>query len=328
MTTVAVLGMGLIGTSLAMALRAAEGERALLGDLTVVGYDQDPRATADARGRLAIDREARTLQDAVKGAHLVVLAVPVQATRDLLQQLVPHLAHEAVVTDVASTKAAVMQWAAELLPRNVDFIGGHPMAGKEQSGGRAADADLFTDAVYCMVTPPTARPQSAQLVDAMIRQVGGKPYYIEAEEHDAYVGAVSHLPFILSTALVEATSTSPAWKEMTMLAATGYRDISRLASGDVAMHRDIAMTNQAALLRWIDAATEQLIAIREMIARGDAAQTEAWFAHAREAREAWLASRPNMRPGEDAFESLSNVTVERPSLFFGKLGRPRPPRQQ
>ncbi|HEU4323238.1 MAG TPA: prephenate dehydrogenase/arogenate dehydrogenase family protein [Roseiflexaceae bacterium] len=318
---VAIIGMGLIGVSLGMALREADERSAPLGKTTVVGYDRDPRATSDARGRLAIDREARTLKDAVEGADLVVLAVPVQAIRAVMAEIAPLLANNAVVTDVASTKQDVMAWALELLPQTVDFIGGHPMAGKEQSGPQAADHKLFHDAIYCLTSTPRARQDALDTVEALVRQVKAKPYHIDPAEHDAYVAGVSHLPFVLSAALVEATSRSPAWKEMAPLAATGYRDISRLASGSVEMHRDICLTNREGIARWIDETVEVLLELRGQLEAGDSAAVQALFERARATREQWLESRPNMRPGEEFFENVNNV--ERPGLF----GRIRPPKR-
>src|SRR6185436_1754845 len=135
---ITIIGMGLIGTSLGMALRSADEREAPLGQIYVTGYDKNNRATSDARGRLAIDREARNLGEALREAQLVVVAVPVQAVREVFAAIAPVLPHGAVVTDVASAKSQVVAWARELLPGTVEFIGGHPMAGSEQSGAFAA----------------------------------------------------------------------------------------------------------------------------------------------------------------------------------------------
>jgi prephenate dehydrogenase len=313
--------MGLIGTSLGMALRSANEKDSPLGQISVTGYDKNKRATSDARGRLAIDREARNLGEALREAQLVVVAVPVQAVREVFAAITSVLPNGAVVTDVAGAKAQVMAWARELLPTTVEFIGGHPMAGKEQSGAGAADPALFKGAVYCLTPSPRAREAAIELVDAMVRQTGAKPYFIDPDEHDAYVAGVSHLPFLLSTALVELASGSPGWKEMAPLAATGFRDISRLASGDPEMHRDVCMTNRVAITRWLDDAARLLLDIRDQIESGEGEKLLAIFERAREAREQWLGSRPNLRPGEDSFENISGTSVERPSLF-GRLGRP------
>ncbi|HEX9370682.1 MAG TPA: prephenate dehydrogenase/arogenate dehydrogenase family protein [Roseiflexaceae bacterium] len=324
MVRITIIGMGLIGTSLAMAIRAADEKEAPLGPTVVTGYDKNRRATGDARGRLAIDREARTIEEALHEAQLVVVAVPVQAIREIFSEIAPLLPNGAVVTDVASTKAQVMDWARELLPATVEFIGGHPMAGKEQSGASAADPAMFRDAIYCLTPSPRARQPAIDLIEALVRQIRAKIYYIDAAEHDAYVAGVSHLPFMLSAALVDLVSRSPSWREMSPLAATGFRDISRLASGDVEMHRDICMTNRPSIARWLAEAAQLLLDLRDQIEAGESDQLLEFFAHARAAREAWLERRPNLRPGEDAFEDIGGVGVARPSLF-GRLGS-RPPR--
>ncbi len=326
MIRITIIGMGLIGTSLGMALRSADERESPLGQISVTGYDKDRRAIADARGRLAIDRESTNLGEALRDAQLVVVAVPVQAVREVFGAITPLLAAGTVITDVSSTKAEVMQWARELLPSGVDFVGGHPMAGKEQAGPGAASPELFRDAIYCLTPSPHVRPQAVDLVEGMIQQIGAKLYYIDPHEHDAYVAGVSHLPFLLSAALIEVTSRSPGWKEMAPLAATGFRDISRLASGDPQMHRDVCATNRAALTRWINDTVRFLLEVRDQLEDGDDEQVLAMFEHAREVREQWLQLRPNMRPGEDSFEDLSGGPIERPSLF-GRLGRSRDKRK-
>jgi prephenate dehydrogenase len=323
MLQVAIIGLGLIGTSLGMALRNADEKSAPLGETVIVGYDRNPKVVSDARGRLAIDRGVRTIDEAVSGAKLVVVAVPALAVREVFAAIAPRLDHGAVVTDVTSTKAQVLAWARELLPASAAFVGGHPMAGRERSGPAAADPQLFDGAIYCLTPDAQTRPEAVELVEAMVHQVGAKPYYIDPVEHDHYVAGVSHLPFVLSTLLVELTQRSPGWKEMAPLAATGYRDISRLASGDPAMHRDICLTNAAALTRWIDGLTTALSELRADLAAGDTDALMERFERARDQREAWLASRPGVRPGEDDFANISQAALERPSLFgrmFGTRG--------
>jgi prephenate dehydrogenase len=317
MITIAIIGLGLIGTSLGMALRTADEKTSPIGAIGVVGYDVDRRAAGDARGRLAIDRAAGSLEEAVREAHVVVLATPVQAIRDVLQAIAPLVPQGAVVTDVASTKAMVATWAAELLPAGVEFIGGHPMAGKEQAGAASADPNLFKEAIYCLTPPVHASQNALDLVEALVTSIGAKPYYIDPVEHDAYVAGVSHLPFLLSTALVEATTRSRSWKEMAPLAASGYRDISRLASGDPVMHRDICLTNGVALTRWINETIEVLLRLREQIEAGDAKRIEALLAEVKRSRDAWLDTRPNLRPGETDF--VGEQEIRRPSLF-GRWG--------
>jgi prephenate dehydrogenase len=317
MIRITVVGLGLIGASLAMALRNANPKETQLGELEITGFDRDQRAVKEARGRLAIDKEARSLAEAVRDAQIVVVATPVQAIRDVFGQLAALLPAGAVVTDVASTKAEVARWAAATLPSGVAYVGGHPMAGKEQSGTAAADPELFKGAIYCLTTGRSTPQPALEAVEAMVRAVGAKPYYIDPEEHDAYVAGISHLPLLLSVGLVEITSASPAWKEMSPLAATGFRDVSRLASGDPEMHRDILLTNKAGLARWINEMVGFLLDTRDRLEAGDEAAVEDLLRRAKAARDAWLESRPNLRPGEAAFDNLPQP--ERPNLLTFRL---------
>lgn len=317
MIRISIIGLGLIGTSLGMALRNADPAESPLGMIEVVGFDRDQQAVKEARGRLAIDREARSLAEAVRDAQLVVVATPVQAVRDIFGQLAMLLPAGAVVTDVASTKAEVGRWAATSLPSGVAYVGGHPMAGKEQAGAAAADPRLFQGAIYCLTVSRGTPQPAVEAVEALVHTVGAKPYYIDPEEHDAYVAGISHLPLLLSVGLVEITGRSPAWKELAPLAASGFRDVSRLASGDPEMHRDILLTNREGLSRWINEMVEVLLEVREQIEAGDATALEALLHRAKAQRDAWLESRPGLRPGEAAFEQ--QPTIERPNLLTFRL---------
>ncbi|RRR75071.1 MAG: prephenate dehydrogenase/arogenate dehydrogenase family protein [Candidatus Viridilinea halotolerans] len=317
MIRISIIGLGLIGGSLGMALRAAEAKESALGPLEVTGWDRDSRVVKEAHGRLAIDHAAATLAECVRTAQIVVVATPVQAVRDVLHELAPLLPAGAVVTDVASTKAEVARWAAEMLPAGVAYVGGHPMAGKEHAGIEAATPDLFQQAIYCLTANPQTPQPALEAVEALVRTVGAKPYYIDPEEHDAYVAAISHLPMLLSVGLMAVTSSSPAWRELAPLAATGFRDVSRLASGDPQMHRDILLTNRVALTRWIDAMLGFLVEMRDQLAANDSASIEALLQRTKEQRDTWLASRPNLRPGEADF--LQQPEPERPNLFSFRL---------
>ncbi|HEU5090940.1 MAG TPA: prephenate dehydrogenase/arogenate dehydrogenase family protein [Roseiflexaceae bacterium] len=321
MMKIAIIGMGLIGTSIGMALRTADERTSRLGSISVVGYDANRQSTAQARGRLAIDREMGSLADAARDAALLILAVPVQEIPEVLRSLATLASPGAVITDVSSTKAQVLAWAQELLPDSLQFVGGHPMAGRERSGPDAADPRIFQDAIYCVCPSPSVRQEGLDAVEALVATLGAKLYYIDPVEHDTYVGGVSHLPFLLSSALMELVSRSPGWREMAPLAATGFRDMTRLASGSATMHRDILATNRAAMIHWINETARFLFEVREQLEDGRDADLLAMFEHARDVREEWLTMRPNMRPGEGEFENISGVTPERPNMF-GRWGRP------
>ncbi len=325
--TIAILGTGLIGASLGLAVGTADPDTAPLGRCHVVGYDADRSQLRTARGRLALDSEARSAAEAVKDADIVVIATPVQAVPELMEEIAPHLRYGAVVTDMCSTKAVVMDWARVRLPTSVSFVGGHPMAGKERGGAEHAEIDLFKGAIYCLCPAVNARPEAVDMVSALVETIGGKPYFIDPDEHDAYVAAVSHLPFVLSIALTSTVTRSPAWKEMQLLAASGFRDISRLAAGDPTMHRDICLTNPTSIAHWINETIRTLVDIRTAISEDQGANSQendaallALFQHAKTARDQWLLAPSGQRPGEG--QQMSHEELAPPSVTSMLMGNP------
>ena len=272
--TVGIVGLGLIGGSLALALRRARP------DLTLLGCDRDERACRAAmdRGLVAV---AGTDLDAVRAADLVVLAVPAPAMRSLLADL----RGGPLVTDVASTKAEVAGWAAEA---GVDFVGGHPMCGVEASGLDAARADLFEDAVWIL-----ARPHP--VVEEVVRAVGAVPVIIDPERHDRLVAGVSHTAFLVSVAYVLALTSDREWPEMSRLAAGGFRDMSRLAAGDPEMYAGIARTNREHILDSLGRFEAALARLRRHLERDDPRLVEL-FEEARTARRRWEAEHARRHP--------------------------------
>lgn len=283
---VAIIGLGLIGGSIGLALRKAKAAQ------QVVGYDVGKGVSNQARKVGAIDQPFSTLADAVRGAELVVLATPVGAMRVLLQELAPSLTPGAVVTDVASTKVQVISWAEEYLPTTVSFVGGHPMTGKELSGVAAADALLFQGRIYCLT--PTARTQPAAInkVSTLIEALGARVRFLEPVEHDGQVASVSHLPFVASIALMNVVAESPAWGDAALLAANGFRDMTRLAAGNPEMYRDICLSNSEALTYWLNEYISTLITLRNRIAAHDKSLNET-FNKAKQLRLQWQAATSN-----------------------------------
>ncbi len=285
MDKIAIIGLGLIGTSIGLAIRGSQ-----LKDVEVVGIDLELSHVSTARKMGAIDRDVRTIPDAVRGADVVIVSVPVLAMKDLFEFIGEFLKPGAVVTDTGSTKNDVIAWAEALLPDGVSFVGGHPMAGKETSGPRDADGAMLNGAVYAICPARNASEEAVRTVVSMVQAMGARPYFVDAAEHDSYVAAISHLPFMLSVALVNATSRSPGWREMARLAAGGFRDVSRLASGDPIMHRDIALTNRDALVHWMDEMIKDLHRLRGMVKEDQAGLEEA-LVGAWETRARWLLGR-------------------------------------
>lgn len=278
---IALLGLGLIGGSLGLALQRAgyAGRR--------VGFDPNADVRQRALDRGAVDDISATPDGAVQGADLVIVAAPVLAIQDLLKTIAPHLPPGCTVTDTASTKSLVLEWAAKTLPDSVDFVAGHPMAGREIQGIEGALPNLFDGCTYCLIPAPNASERAIGRVLWLIEQVGGRPLRIAPAEHDRAAAGISHLPLLLSAALVGATATDPEWPAMSRLAASGYRDVSRLASGDPRMGRDICLSNAAAITEWIDRLTAELGRLRGLIRDNDPA-IEDRLRTAKHLRDAWI----------------------------------------
>ncbi|HEX6032502.1 MAG TPA: prephenate dehydrogenase/arogenate dehydrogenase family protein [Tepidiformaceae bacterium] len=260
---IAIVGTGLIGTSLGLAL-AARKER----NYEIVGVDRDRGAAREAKKMGALDKEVGSLEEALKDSGLIVIAVPVLAARRILQDMGPYLEPGAIVTDTCSTKADILRWAAEFLPESVHFVGGHPMAGREQSGPKGAAPDLFQGATWAVTPSPRAVEQAVETVLGLVETVGAVPLYIDPAEHDNYAAAVSHLPILLSVALFRMVRDSHGWEDASLLAGPAFRDLTRLASGDPAMSRDIMATNRDAVLHWIGRFEDELDTIRKAIELG------------------------------------------------------------
>ncbi len=279
MEKIAVLGLGLIGGSFGLAFRQTGIVR------QIAGYDSNPDVTYRALTRGAITYMCITVEEAVQQADMVVLATPILAMPQLLERIAPLLNPGVLVTDTASTKAQILNLAQTLLPSNVVFVGGHPMAGSEHSGIEAADERLFDGCAYCLTPTAHTTPEAITQLSQIVQQLGAHPIVLDAARHDRLVAGISHLPFVLSSVLVQVLGKGEDWSDMTRLAAGGFRDMSRLAAGSPTMYRDICLTNKEAILDWLDALAWQLERVRSLIAMNDD-DLEPYFAQAKLIREA------------------------------------------
>lgn len=280
---VAIVGLGLIGGSMGLSLRQARAAQ------QVIGYDLGRGVSDHARRVGAIDQSHNSLADAVRGAELIILATPVGAMRALLQEMATLASPGAVITDVASTKSQVISWAEEFLPGNVFFIGGHPMAGKEISGVDAADPALFRNRIYCLTPTRKTSPAALNKVSILVEALGARVRFLEPAEHDGQVAQVSHLPFVVSAALMNAVAESASWGDSSLLAASGFRDATRLAAGNPEMYRDICLTNHEALLHSLDEYLAILHTFRDYIATRNP-HMEDFFVRSQQSRQQWQAT--------------------------------------
>jgi len=280
---VAVIGVGLIGGSFALALKAAGLARQVVG----AGRSQANLDLALERG--VIDAVASSAAHAAQDAELVLVATPVAQYPQVFGAIGPVLGAQAVVTDAGSTKQDVIAAArAGLGARLAQFVPAHPVAGAEHSGAAAATADLFRGKRVVLTPQAETSPQALARVEQAWQACGARLFRMAPEEHDAVFAAVSHLPHLLAYALVHDIAERGNAAQLFGYAASGFRDFTRIASSQPEMWRDICVANRQVLLAELDRYGAQLAALRPMIERGDGAALERVFAAARAARERWL----------------------------------------
>jgi prephenate dehydrogenase len=314
MTRVAVLGTGLIGGSLGLALRARGHE--------VVMHDRDTARARRAIDLGAGDRLGATLAGAVRGAEVVVVAVPVGAVAGVVAEALA--AGAPIVTDVGSVKAPVVEAveaaAGEAAPR---FVGGHPMAGSEQDGIEGADADLFAGATWVLTPTAATSPHAFSTVRGLVADLGAEVLAVTPEHHDLLVAFVSHVPQLAATTLMALADEHEAeHRALLRLAAGGFRDMTRIAAGHPAIWPDIFTANRDAVLAALDAYVSALGDVRRLVAAGD---RDALLTVMERAR----AARRNLPVGVEAGSQLVELRVpvpDRPGVLAevttlaGRLG--------
>ena len=276
---VAIIGVGLIGGSLGMALYS----RGLVE--WVVGCDTDRENLELAVELEAIHEAVGDIKEAVTAADLVVVAVPVGLTVDIIRNIVPFIKKGSIVIDVGSTKAHIVKQVNEIMPPGTYFVGGHPMTGAETAGVRGADRYLFENAVYILTPAEETDRVAVDRVTEMLTCLGSRVVEIDPEEHDLMVATVSHLPHLVATALVKtAGEIQQDHEELLMLAAGGFRDTTRVASGNPLMWKDICLTNKSNILAVLDRFAGVLQSIRQNVENCDDKSLQKEFEKAGEIR--------------------------------------------
>lgn len=258
---VTIVGLGLMGGSLAGALRGHCRQ--------ITGVVRRDDAAADALDQGLVDRCTTDLEEGLRQADIVVLSMPVRAILQQLPTLGPLLPEGCLLMDLGSTKAQIVAEMARL-PPHVQPLGAHPMCGKETSGLQAADPGLYRGRTFILCPLPRTSPEALALGEALARAIGAHPLILEPERQDFLVGTVSHLPYLLACSLVSTadatTSADPAAWE---IVAGGFRDTSRVAGSDVTMMMDILLTNRAEVLKAVSAYQEQLQGLADLLRAGD-----------------------------------------------------------
>lgn len=277
--TVTIIGVGLIGGSLGMAIRRRQLAR------EVIGVSRSEATLRQAKRLGAIDCGTRQLSEAVQRSELIVLATPVGAMASIARQIAPHVPKGCIVTDVGSVKVSVVSALERAFKGRVRVVGAHPMAGSERSGVAHARADLFQKAICFVTRTPRTDAAALRIVETLWRQIGSRVQVTSPQRHDRLVASISHLPHLAAVGVAAA-----AEREALPYAAGGFRDVTRVAGSDPELWADIAVANRRWLTQHLGRFLRHMQTIAEAVSAGDRRRLLAEFRRAQRQRAAALAS--------------------------------------
>lgn len=276
---IAVIGLGLIGGSLALSLKN------LNKDFSISGYDIKGESMSIARYRNIIDKIAENYEEAVSNADLIIIATPISRIVEVISNIKSHLKKGAVITDVGSAKEKIVRKVAEILPEDVFFIGGHPMAGSENEGILSATPELFKNVFYILTPTDTTITEPLVTLHSLLTKIGAKVITIKPEEHDENVALISHLPHILSTNLVDMIDDRKStMKNLFKLCAGGFRDMTRIAAANTKMWLDISLENKDKIIKSIDDYINYLKRFKKFLQDNDSESIKNHYIKAQQAR--------------------------------------------
>ena len=279
--TVAIIGIGLIGSSIARGIKKYNIAN------KVVGYAKTLKTRKKAMDLGYMDQVFDSASDAIQNANLVILCVPVGANRDIMIEISDNLSEGTILTDVGSVKAEVIKQLHDIVPDTVSFVPAHPIAGTEFSGPESGFAELF-DNKWCVLTPyEKSRKQDIEKVKNFWERLGMNVDEMSPEYHDLVLAITSHIPHLIAYNIV-GTATNLAEitrREVTKYAAGGFRDFTRIASSDPIMWRDIFLNNQEAVLEMLDKFSDDLSSLREAIKKKDGQELQKYFTKTRDIRK-------------------------------------------
>lgn len=316
---VSIVGLGLLGISAGMALRRYE-ER-----VRVTGHDPRPEAASLAKKMGAVDRTEWNLISAVASADRVILALPVSEIRSTLKAIGPELKAGCVVIDTAEVKGPVMAWATELLPKEVYFVGGHPIVAG-QLDDESARADLFDKKLFCLTPDQNTNDSAVRLAADVVEAMGGVPFFLDPEEHDGLAAAVEHLPAITAGALMSITAGSAGWKDMRKVAGNQFFAGTLVTANTGAAAASGPISNSHHLVYWLDSMIQELTSWRDRVAAGDEEELAKRFASGIAAGQRWLTAQAT---GNWEEESLPAELPTSGSIFKDLfIGRRRAPAER
>ncbi len=311
--TITIVGAGVIGASLGLALKQEKDPPRLLG------HDKDLDRAKAAVKLGAFDKAEWNLVNACEPADLIILALPLSGIRPTLAAIAPYLKPGVVISDTARSKAPVLAWAVETLPPHTHFVGGDPLvqpAGVDQSHASAA---LFRNRLYCLTPAPSAEETAVQLMVGIIGMLGAKPFFLDAPEHDGLVAAVETMPSVLGIALLQTVAGQPSWREMRKLAGSLFDQVSSGAGGDPDSLKEELLAQRSTLIHWLDRYLAQLHELRTLLT-AEEGSNEALVEKLDQAiveRHNWLI---DYRQGHFDDLEIVSTPIERPGLMRQFIG--------
>jgi len=260
MKSICIIGLGPVGTSFGLALR-----QTIVGKPDITGFDLKRDRARRAQKAGAINKNARDLPSALKGAELVYIDIPTNEIKECMEHIAGSLQGECIVTDTASTKGQVIKWADEILPQGISFIGGHPLIGLSISEIQTADPNLFRGQTYCLIPARNAATGALERMISLVKRIDAIPLLLDAVEHDAFSAGCGHLPLLLSHVLASVTTRTPAWPEMSGFTTNHYNDFCRPALANPQSIVDICLNNREGIIRWIDEYISELQRLKGLI---------------------------------------------------------------
>jgi len=276
MKNIAILGLGLIGGSIGL---RAKGQGA-----RVIGIPRREETLKKALELGAIDEGSLDISK-VSEADLVFICTPINLIIPKLKEMAPHLKKGAIVTDVGSTKGEIVSQAEKLMPKGTHFVGGHPMAGKETVGIEVAEADLFKDKIWILTETSKTRQKVLEEVEEVVRSLGAKVVRMDTRTHDMVVAGISHVPLAAAAMLVNLAADSEEADLMKKCASSGFRDTTRVASGDPVLGLDMFLTNRVAVLKHLKTLRGKLLDLEKLIKAGDGEKIQAELKKAKRFRD-------------------------------------------
>ncbi|MBI4130412.1 prephenate dehydrogenase/arogenate dehydrogenase family protein [Candidatus Roizmanbacteria bacterium] len=279
MQRVTIIGLGLMGGSIGLWLKKKRPS------IPIVGYSRKKDTRDDAVGLKAIDNAANSIEEAVRYADLIIIATPIDQIVQTVKKIIPFTQPDSVITDIGSVKGSIVD-ALRDIP---NFIGGHPMTGKETRGLPNASADIFEHCTWVLTPTPKTLGNKLKTLQSFLKQLDVNTVIMNASLHDAVVAEISHVPALIATILMQSATDAGNWERAEKLAAMGFRDTTRLAGSDPELTTAFCMHNRKNVLGSLERFDKQLKILKKLIEEGDTQKLKSYFSNIQKQRTAWFA---------------------------------------